>query len=316
MAITADKIKMTFPSECVSNWKYRDNVYKSAESGLPYHLYLKRDEARREYTLEFSAKILKDRYVELITIDNIHDCLQCVNSLDFCDIDIERLLSTAQVKAVDFTKDIRLEDIPTAGNMRGLKSILKLSMKNYRRWNCQDYRGNGLVITNIVADSRYSRRLTIYDKAHELRLNRNREFLRLLDDSERLLNYFNDRVRFELRATTQHQLRRWLNTDDLAPTSVLSSTTDPIGLVMAEMFNPINAIPNGAVRELQGSTLRTQDRLALLKCLDWDLARVEAHVREHSNRSITESMKPYRDLYSLHFNISQSINIVEVVGNL
>lgn len=305
--LTLDRLALSVPCDLIG-WRGEIRGYDSRNTGLPYHLIICYSKRFRSYKIEFSAKILKDRYTELINANNIRDCLNAINAVDVCSLDVDRVLNEAKVIGADFTKDIRLEDIPNVSNMNNLKSVIRISLNNYYRWNCANYRGGGIVVSNAVNDMRRSKRLTIYDKGSELELATNRGFLNSLRDSERLMEYFRGRVRFELRATTQRQLREWLGVRELGVMEVLCASANPLQMVMSEMFNPIFCVDNSELRP----TLTNLDKLSTLKLLEWDLARVEAHVRESTIRSVREGMKPYVRLYMAH-RISQPMNLVEVV---
>ncbi len=276
---------------------------------MPYHLNIKYSQMYRGYKIEFSAKILGDSYPDLINANNIRECLNKVNALGIGSLDVDGILREAKVIGADFTKDIRFEDIPNINTMKELKSVIRLSIHNYNRWNCANYIGGGMVISNAVSDRRRRRRLTVYDKTEELRLATNRPFLDSLENSERLIDYFMGRVRFELRATTQFQLRKWLGLRDTKIMNVLTSTVNPLQLVMSEMFAPLNVVAESEIKR-KPSTL---DRLNTLKQFDWDLARVEAHVRENCKGSVRRVMEHYEMLYRVH-RLSNPIYLAEVVG--
>lgn len=307
--ITLDRLALAIPPHLIE-WRHRERMYNSDNSDLPYHLQISFSTKYNSYKVEFSAKVLGDRYPELINMNNISECLNTINTIGFCSFNVDEVISFARVIGADFTKDIPLTDIPCVNNMNDVKSIIRLSINNYHRWNCENYRSGGIVISNAVNDPRRRRRLTVYDKGYELGLSQNRQFINSLHDANALIEYFKDRVRFELRATTQRQLREWLGVRSLSIMSVLESTANPLRYVMTEMFSPIYAVDESEIRP----TLTNCDKLCTLKLLDWDLARVEAHVRESTNRSVREGMKPYERLYRAH-NVSESINIVNVVGN-
>ena len=308
--ITLDKIILSVPRHCITSWRDRSAIYNSNYTGLPYHLYIGYNERYGSYKVEFSAKVLGDRYDELINQHNIGECLNTIGTLGFCSFDTDDVLQQSTVIGADFTKDIPLSDIPCGNNMNDVKSILRLSIRNYNRWNCANYQGGGTVISNAVNDARRRKRLTVYDKGNELAMAYNRPFMQSLNDRERLEEYFRGRVRFELRATTTSQICEWLGVERGHNTieNVLGSTADPLRLVMAEMFKPIYAVDESEIRP----TLTNLDKLSTLKLLDWDLARVEAHVRVSTTRSVRQGMRAYEKLYIAH-RVSQPINIVEVV---
>lgn len=305
---TFDKLKIITSINNLLSWNIAHDIYNSSENNLPYHLYIKRDPAKRQLVIEFSGKILLDDYPQLINRNNIRSCFEHINDLGVCSLDINNILNNSKVVKADFTKDVRLSDMNGVEDMTQLKSLAKLSIQNYRRWIYQDYQNNGIVINNIVVNPRCRRRIIIYDKSHELRLARNTNFLNALRDPQRVVDYFNNRIRFELNATTLHQLRTWLNITDTNLHSVLNSDRNPLHTVISEIMRPINYVD-----DIEPFSLRDQDRLATLKIYEWELAGVEAHVREHSRRSVKDSMKRYKELYAIHHDIARPIDIREFV---
>lgn len=308
--VTLDRLSLSIPSWLITDWTNEDREYDSRYTDLPYHLLIKYDGRFRNYKIEFSAKILRDRYPELITADNVVDCLNIINTLGICTIDVDGILREGKVIGADFTKDVPLTVFPNIEDMRKLKTVLKLAINNYDRWNCANYRNGGMVISNAVNDGRWRRRLTVYDKADELRLSTNRPFLTSLEDSESLMEYFRGRVRFELRATTQFQLRKWLGVREVGVMDVLRSTENPLRRVMSEMFSPLFHIEESNIKK---KNLTTLGRLSTLKYNNWNLDAVEVKVREHSKRSIRESMKPYKELWMAH-QLKETVDIVEAVN--
>ncbi|MBD5275708.1 MAG: hypothetical protein HDS37_06360 [Bacteroides sp.] len=311
--IYLDKIILSVPRNCITAWHYERPVYNSIRTGLPYHLYIGYDERFGSYKVEFSAKVLGDHYSELINQDNIKECLNIILALGICSFNTDEVLQQGTVIGADFTKDILLRDIPCANDMRDVKSILRLSIPNYDRWICANYQGGGMIISNVVSDARRRKRLTVYNKGDELSMASNRPFMQSLNDRERLEEYFKGRVRFELRATTTSQICGWLGFERGQNTivNVLASTANPLRVVMAEMFEPINAVEDDVIRR----TLTNLDKISTLKMCEWDLVRVEQHVRASTTRSIKESMKAYAQLHHAHKCNGQAINIVDVVGD-
>lgn len=308
--LSLDRLSLAVPSWLITDWRIEDRVYDSRYTDLPYHLLIKHDGRFRNYKVEFSAKILRDRYPELITADNVVDCLNIINTLGICTLDVDGILREGKVIGADFTKDVPLTVFPNIEDMRKLKTVLKLAINNHDRWNCANYRSGGMVISNAVNDCRWRRRLTVYDKADELRLSTNRPFLASLEDSERLMEYFRGRVRFELRATTQFQLRKWLGIRELGVMDVLRSTENPLRRVMSEMFSPLFHIEESNIKK---KNLTTLGRLSTLKYNNWNLDAVEVVVRQHSKRSIRESMKPYKELWMAD-QLKETVDIVEAVN--
>ena len=57
----------------------------------PYLLYVEIDYLEKELVIEFTGKILGDDYPQLINQNNIHVCLDHINQLGFCNLDIDKI---------------------------------------------------------------------------------------------------------------------------------------------------------------------------------------------------------------------------------
>lgn len=76
-----------------------------------------------ELILEFTGKILLDKYPSLINRDNIKDCLSEINKLDICSLDTDAIIQDSEVVKCDVTKDVEFEYID---------KILKISDQTLR----------------------------------------------------------------------------------------------------------------------------------------------------------------------------------------
>lgn len=75
---------------------------------IPYNLYIAVSYIKQTLTLEFSSKILKEKYPDLITKDTIKECLANINQLNICNIDIDSILSNGAITSADVTYDANL----------------------------------------------------------------------------------------------------------------------------------------------------------------------------------------------------------------
>ena len=84
---------------CVTSYKYQQDQ--------PFYLLIRKDFLHNESVIEFTGKVLLDRYPELINLYNIRFCIEQINRLGLCEIDTDRLLETAIVAKCDVTTDKR-----------------------------------------------------------------------------------------------------------------------------------------------------------------------------------------------------------------
>ena len=116
--IKFDKIKIVSSIENVKS--LNDDVFENkVKDGCiveqrytmmsPYYLYIEVDYRERELILEFTGKILKDDYKDLININNIHTCLSNINDLGLCNLSIDGILADGEIVKDDV---FRVENDP------------------------------------------------------------------------------------------------------------------------------------------------------------------------------------------------------------
>ncbi|MBO7185624.1 MAG: hypothetical protein J6V59_01860 [Alistipes sp.] len=187
----------------------------------PYYLYIEADYREQELILEFTGKILKDDYKDLIHANNIHTCLSNINDLGLCDLDIDGILTNGEIVKADVCLDVDYPDC------KALTKSLRANVSNFNKYLVRNI-GDNFVIEKNVQTKGYKRRLTIYDKAKEIQKAGNRGFLSTLDNPQLLLDYFDGKIRFELNLNSKEQIRRSLDIYDTSIGAVLNSTSTPI----------------------------------------------------------------------------------------
>ncbi|MEE1098610.1 MAG: hypothetical protein UHY58_01670, partial [Alistipes sp.] len=94
------------------------NPVKNVESGryyhtkhnpnIPYNVYIGINNMHQSLEIEFSSKILLERYPELISKYTIRQCLENLNKLGICTIDVDGVLKHGWIIKADVTKDVDL----------------------------------------------------------------------------------------------------------------------------------------------------------------------------------------------------------------
>ena len=256
----------------------------------PYYLYIEVDYQERELVLEFTGKILKDDYPNLINKDNLHICLSNINNLGLCTLDIEGIIADGEVVKADVCQDVDCTDCKL------LTENIRAGVGNFKKYLVRNI-GDNFVIEKNVQTKGYKRRLTIYDKEKELQKAGNRSFLSSLDNPELMLGYFNGKVRFELNLNSKEQLRKGLNIPDTTISEVLNSTATPIWTILDSVIVEYE-------NESICSDITELKNLLLLNHCGNDLVKLEALLRNYYSKSthISQVMKPYRDLASKLIN--------------
>lgn len=106
MFIKCDTIKIRCNYKYLKEMKIPFNIQynqqKNKENGryfhskyspdIPYNVYIATNNQHQTLEIEFSSKILRERYPELISRDTIRQCLENLNSLGICTIDVDGIL--------------------------------------------------------------------------------------------------------------------------------------------------------------------------------------------------------------------------------
>ena len=306
-----DRMKLICPLDVVENISERDfqtivrdgllTSYKYHQD-TPFYLLIRKDFIHNESVIEFTGKILSDRYPELINRDNIRYCIEQINRLGICEIDTERLLQTAKVAKCDVTKDV------TSTEIKEIITQTKQNLTNYDKWEVEKY-PNGICLRNKVTTDRYKKRVCIYDKGKELKQQTNSSFLLSLHQSQTLLDYFQDKVRFELNIGTMVQVKRLLKIGDNSLIEVLNSTANPLLSVIDEALKKYTD-------SRQHTDFKDYVNSLILADNHNDLAELEAKIRALTPKGtvIKRKMQPYRDYFNRQTATSHQIDIRGLVS--
>lgn len=293
--ITLDKIKLVSALDSVSIVK-AGAFEKIVKQGVamsesftqisPYRLYVKKDYENGETVIEFTGKILMDMYPELINRENFRHCLECINRLGVCEIDMDSVIRDGRVCVADVTRDVLCID-PS-----GLSEWVRTNISNHRKYLVRNIGGN-LVVEKNVKTKGYKRRLTIYDKGKELNRADNHDFIFSLADPDKVLSYFDGRVRFEFNLNSKAAIRQSLGIADTSVAEVLNSEANPIRDFVDDIISDVSENP-------VCNSLKDRKNLAFLRDCDMDMCKVEAEIRKYCSKKSKPSqlMEPFRELWN------------------
>lgn len=199
-------------------------IYNTKDDILnPYNLFIAVSYTHNTLTLEFSSKILLDDYPKLISKFTIRKCLENINKLGICQIDVESILETGCFTRLDVTKDVDYELSDKVLNE------LNENVKNYKRYKWSHYINSGITFTKDVKSVDCKESITVYNKEKELSSSaNNRKFLNSLSNKAKIYDYFRGKTRFEIKLSTQVKIMDYLNISDTKIQSVLNSISNPI----------------------------------------------------------------------------------------
>ena len=279
MLIKCDTIKIR------TNYKYlleekiafniTNNATKNIEIGrwyntkynpsIPYDVYIATNYIHQTLEIEFSSKILLERYPELISKDTIRQCLVNLNKLGICTIDVDGVLNNGWVIKADVTKDVDLRLTDEVLN------ALNQNVVNYRRFKWTHYDHKGITFTKDVVYGKET--ITIYNKYKEL-LSHSRKFVDSLPNRNEIMDYFDGKARFEIRLENVAQIKERLGVNNRIK-DFFNALDTPIREQFDRVFN-VSAQP------LDTSNCKGWDEWAIAHLLDYykyDLKRIEQDMR-------------------------------------
>ena len=180
---------------------------------VPALLNIKIDYENSEAVIEFTGKILGERYKELIRLTNIKQCIDNINALRIVTVNREEFIH-AEVLKCDPTINVETDDIPA------LTKYIKNSIDNYDLYSAQPKRNGNFVLSKNVDTDKCKRRLTIYDKEREMNMARNKQFLQLYFNGQ---NPFIDVCRFEMNLSSKEAIRKVMDIENPTVWTVLLS---------------------------------------------------------------------------------------------
>lgn len=249
----------------------------------PFLLYIELDYLENELVIEFTGKILFDRYNELINKNNFKQCLENINQLGFCRLDIDAIQAEDEAVKIDVSRDFDYPDF------NALVQSMRSGIKNYNKYLARKLINGNFIVEKNVQTKTKKKRLTFYDKGKEIRKSKNRAFLSSLSDSDRLLNYFEGKIRAELNLNSKEQIRSSLKIPLTKITHILNAPATPIWDFIDEIISDddIDEQINSKSEYLTNLVLRDND---------FDLVKVEAKMRTFCapGTHISQVMKPYR----------------------
>ncbi len=275
---------------------------------VPFNLYIAISKPKQTLTLEFSSKILGDDYPKLISKHTIRQCLENINKLGICQIDVDDIQQTGCVTSADVTKDVH-----TTLSDETLQA-LSLQVKNYRHYKWSYYDGEGIDFVRDVKSTKCKECIRIYNKEKEIATSKNKGFLATLPNKWNVVQQFDGVTRFEVKLETINKVRTYLNLKDTYINEVLNAEANPILTMYDRVFGHTSDVP-----EIQADTYDDFAMQKILNVYHGDIKTIEMTLKPlYASRSgFDKRMTKIRQTWEKMLNsTSGGINYVNSVRNL
>ena len=183
---------------------------------IPFELYILVNYQSGKMYIEFSSKLLLEDYPKLISIETFKQCLQNIEKLGICTLNINGIMENSYFNKLHITKDVELKlDSKILGR-------LNLCTGDYRRYKWDRYLDNAILFTKNVKSNDCKEAMSIYDKELEIQLSRNKTFLELTGNAEGIKEYFKNKTRFEVRFDNKRKIQKEFGIKDTSVRIILS----------------------------------------------------------------------------------------------
>jgi len=255
------------------------------DNSIPYNIYIGVNYINNSLTIEFSSKILLNDYPKLITKDTVLQCLENLNQLGICEIDVEAIHKDCFFAEIHTTKDVQME--LTDNTLNELNTIVN----NYFRFNWKHYEYSGIIFNKDVESKDCKESIKIYNKYKEITHTKNRKFLNLLSKPNDICNYFDGITRFETVFDTPEKIKNALGIPDTHINNIFNPTKNAI----LEQFNKV--FGDGTIKN-QVPAGNTADDFLIKSTLLWynhDLKTIKQILRQcysaKSRRCLSNKIK-------------------------
>lgn len=278
------------------------------DRSVPFNLYIAISNPQQTLTLEFSSKILGEDYPKLISKYTIRQCLENINKLGICRIDVDGILQTGCITSADVTKDVH------ATLSDETLHALSLWVKNYRRYKWDYYDSEGIDFIRNVKSSKCKECIRIYRKEKEIIKPKNKDFLSILPNKWEVVKQFNGVTRFEVKLETIGKVRSYLNLKDTYINDVLNAEANPILTMYDRVFGHTSDVP-----EIQADTFDDFAMQLILNAYHCDMKTIEMALKPcyDSRTGLSKRLKKInRTLEKMQHNTNQSNSHVNSVRSL
>lgn len=306
-----DTIKIKFPLDCVESFTAAKFDSKTDKHGITSQFAqlgkvtglnsVKLCEANNEVTIEFSAKILKASYPQLLTLATIRPALETINSLGLVAFDVEKVLGTGKVLKCHQTQDFGLLQ-PLQDYARPL---LLLNVAD--KWDLRDESGKGSSIRYLRQTKRNGEVLKIYNKWLEYNTSPNWHFRNSLTTSEKTLvaSQLIDKTRAELSVIGSKKIQRHYKLNDecllkdllASEVNALATVFNNITTQVFEVVNDSEEININEMNFINKLDLDELERFSALKAVGFCWEKMDTLLKTKCKKTTLYKRRPlYREM--------------------
>lgn len=258
-------------------------------------------------TIGFSSKILGSNYPDLISENNIEDCLNLLCSkYKLCEsLEVENIIESARCQKLEVTKDIVTQKPLSKVNYQNITNLVTDSKKWKTLTTENGYvRKNGFGVMRSKGES-----IIFYGKEAEMKLPKNEAFVSEFNLEDR----FAGATRIEIKLNNSKSIRNRFHTDRL--NSILKSDKDPSIEIIEEVF--ASAQSKNTVAGNFVKSQRDRERLSYAKEFNFDFGAISADIKKRAGKNWKREFEPIKELCKMeNKEIEATLDLIENIKSL
>ena len=246
----------------------------------PYGVNITVYNTRNLAVIDFTGKVLGERYKELISEETIRQCFTNINAIGVCKLDTDKILVDSVVSSCDVTTDVECT------YTKAVCKYMRNHMRSYNLYTVRKFNNGNFTAAKNVTDPDIMKSITIYDKAREIKKYENKLFREAYGISA---DDFKNICRFEMKLGSEEQIRNTLEIPTSNLQMVLQSDASPISDFIDDMLAPDT--------ETYVSNIQQYRIELVLKDCEYDMQKVDAKLRTiyAPKTGMTKILQPYRE---------------------
>jgi hypothetical protein len=220
------------------------NMYTAASITLPIGIKSIKVDMLNEYiTIEASAKVLLDRYLDGISINTFGQLIETINNTNYLLLDLEACYNQGRFLKIDTTTNVHMSgyDNDLVGHWNLISPHLANAINNSHFYPkiYSASRNKGIA---FLGDQQVEKnRLIAYCKIVELQTAKNKEFMRALSNPMLMYTTAKDVLRIECNHTSFKSIKSRMQIEDVLIKSVLSQGKNPNVWMLDKITQPNKA---------------------------------------------------------------------------
>jgi hypothetical protein len=220
------------------------NMYTATSTSLPIGIKsIKVDMLNQYITIDASAKILLDKYLDGITINTFAQVIETINSTGYVLLDLEGCYNQGRFLKIDTTNNVHMGgyDNDLVGHWNSISPQLVNAINN-NHFYPKIYSASKNKGIAFLGDQQVEKnRLIAYCKIVELQTAKNNEFMRALRNPMLMYNNAKDVLRIECNHTSFKSIKSRMQIGDILIKSVLSQGKNPNVWMLDKITQPNKA---------------------------------------------------------------------------